>query len=533
MAFKLPKYLVPGYSTSKKPTIPVEIDRGDSIGRDITFACIGLSDAVSGKISEHSGITFNQGNAVFNSSSDLISFGDASGTTGLSKCTYISIIIPSGTGDGGIFSKRDSSNSSWQMWRYEGNHHFRVYTGGGAQRTVQTGTLSTDKYIACMTHDSTILEGFVDGVSLGTASAPGAVDDSDASLWVGKSYSDAFTFSGEVVLSAVCKRILTANEMLALFREPYKILKPAIDQYIAFDASGTGGTSTEIPSNNLELTSYAPTISVSSNISIEVPKQDLNLTTYTPLITATDHKTVAIPGHNLDITSYTPSISVSDHVSVDVPVHNLAITSYVPVFLASDHKNIEAGKHDLSLQSYSPTATATDHKTVSIGNHNLSIQSYEPTVTVGDAVEINIPAHNINLTSYEPTVLANVSVIAQKHDINITSYAPTINTGANVVIEPGKHDLSLTSYTPEIAATDNIEVIIPAHDLSLQSYPPSIVISSFYSGIIPKTNINLTSYAPIISSGIVTTIHPGRVYTVEAESNIYTVEPENRTYTRT
>ena len=495
----LPKEFVPGYSTTKKPTIPVVLNKsnrfvgGLSTGIYFNTPSI-IYDAVSQEIIDHvgeghfydDGYTVLNGNLAASSSQINDNYYIAVKYNNLSAGSFRVKGSLTAYSLGSVFSLRvvDSSTNTlcWRNSDYALNLRINGSTVVLTSSQQIYGAGEVDILIQWDDANNT-RELFVNGI----------LEDSDSTsfVWADEANnlirlcgdgSGAGFLVGDHLLLEVRESLLTEGNVTELYRNPYQILKPAIGT-VYFTADAGGGVSIEIPAHNIELTSYAPTISASAGVSTEVPAS------------------------NIGLTSHLPNINISDHKSVTIPARNLELTSYLP------------------------TVTATDHKSIEIVKHDLSITGYAPLVTTGDAIVIEVPVNSITLTSYAPTISADVDVNIGKHDLTITSYVPTISADGSVTTEIPLHNLELTSYAPEVSVSDEIIVIIPAHDLNLQSYPPSIVVSSSYSGVIPKTDINLTSYVPLATITGAFNTADERIYTQPAINRVYTHPAINRIYT--
>lgn len=152
------------------------------------------------------------------------------------------------------------------------------------------------------------------------------------------------------------------------------------------------------PANaTLTLTTFAPTVAVTNNVTVTPTTLALTLTTFAPTVTATNHQTVTPTTLSLTLTTFAPTVVASNHQAV------------TPTTLA------------LSVSMFAPTVTASDHKTVTPSTLALSLTTFAPTVVVasgGVAVEVTPTTLTLTLTTFAPTVTIN--------ELPIDNYPPQV-----------------------------------------------------------------------------------------------------------
>ena len=137
------------------------------------------------------------------------------------------------------------------------NYRLRIINGGGTAVTVTGGTATTGWHWIEITHDGVNLEGFLDGVSLGTAACSlprgknaGGAASSARFLRNGDGTTLASDFDGQCLF--VWSRVLSSVERRKVRQNPWQVYSAADDLYqsILVTAAAGGTTYTKIVSES-------------------------------------------------------------------------------------------------------------------------------------------------------------------------------------------------------------------------------------------------------------------------------------------
>jgi len=175
-----------------------------------------------------------------------------------------------------------------------------------------------------------------------------------------------------------------------------------------------------------------------------------HLSTGTADITAT-------PGAaTLTITGYAPTVTVTGDISVNPGVSALALTGYAPTVSITEHQTVTPDPGALALTGFAPTVTVAENQTVSPANADLALTGYAPSVSVTTNHIVLPGAGALDITAIAPTV-----TVTTNHLVNpttgalvLTGYAPTITVESqSKSFTPGAAALEITGYAPSVSVS--------------------------------------------------------------------------------
>ena len=269
----------------------------------------------------------------------------------------------------------------------------------------------------------------------------------------------------------------------------------------AFEYQAGGGGDPQLilpPAASLALTSYAPTVATTANVTSEVPLATLTVTTYAPSVIATDTQLVEVPAASLTVTAYAPTVSISNPVVVAVPAASLSVTTFAPSVLTTANVIVDVPAASVTLTEFTPTVLATANVKSEVPAASLTLTAYAPTINTVASVLVQVPAASLSLTTFAPTVsaIANILVEVPKATFTLSTFAPTINVAANKLVEVPLAALSLSTFVPSVAVTDHKIIAVPKAELTLTAFAPSVLANTVIQ--IPKAAITLTAYDPSV-----------------------------------
>ncbi len=258
---------------------------------------------------------------------------------------------------------------------------------------------------------------------------------------------------------------------------------------------GTGettGTTVTPTTASLELTTYAPTVTVTDNKEVVPEIAELELTPYPPEALTPQTITPGIaelvleafaPGIELTIlatpgvaalalTSFAPSIQKTNDWLITPGVAALEFTLYAPSLTPGEV--IRPGAASLVLTTYAPGIVVPVSVTISVAE--LELTRYAPGVTATDNQLVTPGAASLVLTTYAPGIVTPVSVAISVAELELTRYAPGVTATDNQLVTPGIAELVLTAYSPSIG-NQVIKTPLTA-ELELTTYIPSILVPS-------------------------------------------------------
>jgi hypothetical protein len=166
---------------------------------------------------------------------------------------------------------------------------------------------------------------------------------------------------------------------------------------------------------DIGLTTYAPTVSTTSNALVVPDAVDLGTTGYSPTVTATDHKVVTPNAVDLGITPYAPTVSTpaGDSKVVTPDTIDLGITPFAPAVSTSDHKTVIPDPAALTIAAYAPTVLASGNIVVTPGTASLTISTFAPSVGGTDLLRYMAIGGCVLVTGLSPTGQVQVTVASE------------------------------------------------------------------------------------------------------------------------
>lgn len=243
MALKLPKQFHPDFSRpGVKPTGAVEIDWSNPLARGLKVCLLGSSQRATNLADQANPLTIN-GN-VTHKALDGFVFGDtvsdyiSDASTDYAQTGKFSafLVVKAESSSGSLptfIARGDASAGEW-MFRHNNSGAVRFYANGGTWNTTSANLLSYGiKQTVGFTADTgSGLSVYVNGAVANTAGGS-FLNASTKPLTVGAADGDSNRpYAGSMNLIIIYDRLLSDQEHAELNRDPYQILKPAVDFYL-------------------------------------------------------------------------------------------------------------------------------------------------------------------------------------------------------------------------------------------------------------------------------------------------------------
>ena len=350
---------------------------------------------------------------------------------------------------------KDATNHFWTLYVNDSEVvSATVLAGGGPAHAVSSANWTADTWRhACgVFTSSTSRAAFLDGGNKGTnatdltpanadriglgsfldfsVSSPFGGDIAEAAAWnvaltdaevaiLAKGYSPLFIRPQSLIFYVPLIRDndedLIGGLSLSLIQTPDIAVHPPIyypaPPFLSFPVATVGGVDITVPVGALEITGYAPAVTVTGNIDIEIPVGALEITGYVPGIATTAHVDIEIPVGVLEIAGYAPVVTTTGNIDIEVPVGALEIEGFAPTVTTTAHIDIEVPVGVLEIEGFVPTVTVTGSVDVEVPTGALVITGYIPTVTTTGGVDITVPVASLVLTGYAPIVTTLVGTV--------------------------------------------------------------------------------------------------------------------------
>jgi hypothetical protein len=413
---KLPKELVPGFSTTEKPTIPVEIDWSNPLSEELYAYIVpdNITPRIYGKIADGTNVTV--GTIITKPTPAGLSItGNSTSNCIESSKTYPAI---SHSDDYTFFAHiyfDNFPNQNNYIIAYDnlaglaiqntGKPYFYDVSVRASSQVLTEGRT----YTIVATRKGGTLKIYVDDVD--TYSASNTVSRAASKLCF-LAYNTAGNFSyieGRHILSAGYARIGWTPEQVKSFAgNPYQLLKPAIESFVFVGGEAGEPTpiTTVIGKEQLNLTGNTPTLSYN----VETDKEQLNLTGNTPLVNISSD--LVIGKEQLNLTGNTPTLSYS--VETDKEQFNL--TGNTPTLSYS----VETNKEQLNLTGNTPLVNIST--TVAVDKEQFNLIGNTPNLVYANVININ--KEQLNLTGNIPTL--SYSTRTDKEQLTLTGNIPRI-----------------------------------------------------------------------------------------------------------
>jgi hypothetical protein len=264
-------------------------------------------------------------------------------------------------------------------------------------------------------------------------------------------------------------------------------------------AAGGGGVTATPGVEGLTLSTFAPTVTATSNETVVPSVLSLTLATFAPTATASDSQSVTPDVASLSITGFAPNVTASDAQLVTPDTAILTITVFAPTVTASDEQTVTPDVASLTLTTFAPTVTATDDQTVTPGIASLTISTFVPTIQLGDSQSVTPGTVGLTLATFAPSVIAtaNQTFTPDTLSLSLSTFAPTVTAGDAIEVTPDIATLAITGLVPTIAISDNQIVTPDTLALIFEGYVPSVGIGSGDITLTPSTaTLTLTTHRP-------------------------------------
>lgn len=196
--------------------------------------------------------------------------------------------------------------------------------------------------------------------------------NTEYSFIINGQFNSSGGYEGVYEICAVWDRPLSDGEWESLNKDPYQIVKPANDFYYTVPAGGGTSVSVEVPEAIFGFTTFAPTVSTSSNVAIEVPTGAFAFTPFAPTVTASDNQSIEVPTATFGFTSFAPDVEVGQAFTVEVPTASFSFTSFAP-------KVTTVSSPDVAIELLSPIDPSDTELQGSITSSVEYLSAIDPT----------------------------------------------------------------------------------------------------------------------------------------------------------
>lgn len=227
----------------------------------------------------------------------------------------------------------------------------------------------------------------------------------------------------------------------------------------------------------LSLATFAPTVTVQTIVvpttialttSQFAPQLVLSVTPATSALTTASfapvlkESTVPSAG-SLNLSTFAPTVSISNNVTVTPSTLSLSLST----FAVALRLNVIPSTQPLTLTTFAPTPNS--NVTVVPSTRSLSLTTFAPVLAVDITV---IPSTaSLSVTSFAPSL--TVAVVPAPASLTTTTFAPTLLVSVSVV--PSTLNLTITTFAPDLAG-GTVTLIPSTSNLVLTTYAPSRLI---------------------------------------------------------
>jgi len=228
------------------------------------------------------------------------------------------------------------------------------------------------------------------------------------------------------------------------------------------------GPSILLVQGDLQISSSAPSVTVTTNRFIALAQSDLEISASAPSVTVSDSRVVELVQSDLQISSAAPGVATTDGHFVSLAQADLQVGSFAPTATVTANHFIQLAQADLQISAAAPTVQSSNSYAVSLIATDLQINSFAPTVTVTITTEIALAAGDLQITSSAPSVSVsdNHPIALVSGNLEISTSALTVTAGAAANISLVQADLQITTYAIAVAVGQycRFPVFVPMYD---------------------------------------------------------------------
>ena len=242
----------------------------------------------------------------------------------------------------------------------------------------------------------------------------------------------------------------------------------------AYDEAVEGAADTFHTGAKDEFASQQSALSITCTVSSAPTNATMALASWGPVIS------IDVPTEELTITTIAPTVFASLNISVDVPTDQLALSFFAPTVSVS----LLIPALNLTLTFVAPTKVV--NFAIAPPVEQLEFSFFAPTIDVG--VSITVPVAQLTITRTAPSIVEDFPHIVPVEQLEITPTAPAkvVDTPITVPLE----QLAITATASIIEAGTTI----PVAQLAITPTAPSFVED--FAHTIPFIDLTITLTTP-------------------------------------
>lgn len=532
--FPLPKHCHPDFtSPGVKPTGPVEIDWDNPLANGLLYAFVWQNgvplDLLSGvqSVSTNSTSLKHDAQGAYLDHSGRLEFSSYSpfSNVGTGSVTMFSKFKQAGNLRETLVCSRVSTNNKHFELRTNAditgaeNADDMSFTASGttSQITAASNVITGEWQTVAGVKDDATLFLYVDGAQKSSASITNQdMSGSPTMVFGGLPGTATIDYHGDRSIDLAFDRALNSAEIASLSRDPYQILKPAVDVY-AFWASAGGSTYTVTGSLNAILQKQG--IAKQATLNAILQKQGLTLNSS---VDALLQKSVDITG---EIDAILQKLGITSISSIDALLQkSVTASASLDAILTAITSSTETASLDAILKKLGITSTASLDSVLQKQGLNVSaslsalLQKAVSLSSVIDAILQKTVTTSASLDAIltqagSGSVSANFDAILRK--------TLSVNLSIDALLQ--KQDLTVYSSIDALlqkrqTATASLDAIL---------YGTASIAASL-DALLKRTGVSITANLDAILTASSSFITPKNLVYVMAEDRIVTVLAEDR-----
>lgn len=352
-----------------------------------------------------------------------------------------------------------------------------------------------------------------DGNIYFTYSGGGSAPTTDQDLYYALSTNEAVSFgTGTELQDGITATRVDANiytwEGPDLFKGRYlgiSYVRPAYGAFSAYFHAVllNDPNQVNLPSDDLTVTTYAPTVEVSeAGETSQLPAETLSLTDYNPQAVTTDNNISQLDAETLDLTAYSPQAVTSENNYSQLDAETLDLTGFDPQAVTSDNNQSQLDAETLDLADFDPQAVTTEKNIAALDAETLGLAANDPQAVTTEKNIALLVAASVALAAFAPQITTTENNISQieSETLTITNYAPQAVTAANNFAQLPGATLSLSDNDPVIVTTEKNISALDAETLDLTDFDPQVVATENNFSQLDAETLALTDFDPTVVS---------------------------------
>jgi hypothetical protein len=242
----------------------------------------------------------------------------------------------------------------------------------------------------------------------------------------------------------------------------------------------SAGTTVDTATGQTTFDGFAPTVTVSNNISVATALGQATFTGFEPTVNITNHVSVLSATGQAVFTGLEPTVSVTNNISVATDLGQAVFTGFEPTISISNHINVSTDTGVGVFTGFEPTVSVSGNGIVNTDTGVGVFTGFEPTISVSNNIDVQTDTGQGVFAGFAPVVSVSdhITVNTDKGDAVFNGFAPTVTASNHITVDTQTGQGIFTGYEPTVVAS-NAQVVNTSTGLGVfTGYSPSVIISS-------------------------------------------------------